>query len=420
MPDQIIDIPGVGQVAFPEGMSDDAIAEAAERLLKRSSGTVGAYAPGILERAGTAVDEVLPGNYSLGQVGRFVSDTAGNLLPSAMNVGGEMLRGGGHLAKLIGQSAVERITNNPAGPANQEFGETVIGFIPGVVRQANERYGTPEALARTVRNDPAGVIADVATLGALVPNAARTGLRTVAGSVGKGLQAGAETLYQTTLRPLSVDARVQRGIKQSAGLPPDLTAAQIGVERGVIPTPAGVARAQTDAVTRVPRVTERQSITFNKLDPKTFKLALPDKPTVPMSAELRKQLSELMKQPSVGKVRFKGIPIDALPPVPDDLLMLEDALATPPKGGLDVLGPTTAAAGYLFGGGPSGALLGYLASRLAKSPAFRGGAAIALDRVGRVLPELTEPAVGTGLAGREDDLRRQLEAELLKRSGGGR
>lgn len=196
---QIIDVPGMGQVEFPDGMTDDQIVSA----IKASS--LPAKAPSLMawsDVPGKAISNIpksgaeFAGN--IYQAVRHPIDTARNILDV----------GAGGLRKAMPQSVVNFIDKvDPVhgyGAEAQKKTEALGGFF-------RDRYGSEEGIKQTIANDPVGLISDMAAVasggGALAGK-----LPGIAGKAGK-----ATSSLGRSIDPLNMAAKGFAPIASASG-----------------------------------------------------------------------------------------------------------------------------------------------------------------------------------------------------------
>jgi hypothetical protein len=143
MADTIVEIPGVGQVSFPDSMTAEEISAAAKRLHDEAN------AP-----------QPEP---------KSVSGFIGNILPSAGQLVTDSIKGLVTLPTAAYESESKRSTlkDDPVRASMQSLplGAFATDAIRGVVQHYKDRYGSVDSALDTLYEDPAGAAADVLPLG---------------------------------------------------------------------------------------------------------------------------------------------------------------------------------------------------------------------------------------------------------------
>jgi len=199
MEDKIIEIPGMGQVAFPGSMSDTEINDAAKRLYEQS----GAGKPLTGKEVATGAITNFPSSFK-NLIGNIV-EAITNPVETAKSV---LDVGAGALQNVLPERLVQAVGEDKQ---SRDMARKVGQFYA-------ERYGTGEGLKRAIAEDPAGVLADLSTVltgGATVaPRAVATPLAATARAVD----------------PLSLAAR---GVQATVSGTGKVIAPVIGVQTGV-------------------------------------------------------------------------------------------------------------------------------------------------------------------------------------------
>lgn len=199
MEDKLIEIPGIGQVAFPASMSDQEINSAAKRLYEQS----GAGKPLTAKEVATGAITSFPSSFK-NLVGNLVE-----AITSPVQTAKSVLDvGAGALQNVLPEKLVQAVGEDKQ---SREMARKVGEFYA-------DRYGTGEGLKRAIAEDPAGVLADLSTVltgGATVaPRAVAAPLATAA----------------RTIDPLALAARGTQAAVTSAG---KVVAPVLGVQTGV-------------------------------------------------------------------------------------------------------------------------------------------------------------------------------------------
>jgi hypothetical protein len=140
----IIDIPNVGEVEFPDSMSEKEINLASKKLYEES-----AKKPmSATEVAGSAIKNLPSSTANL--LGDLV-----NAITSPLQTGKAILDvGAGALQNVLPEQLVQAIGEDKS---SREVANKVGEFY-------KERYGSKESIKRSIAEDPAGVLADISTI----------------------------------------------------------------------------------------------------------------------------------------------------------------------------------------------------------------------------------------------------------------
>lgn len=146
--------------------------------------------------AGAMMDDALPPS-NAGNPGRLLThnrnagvltDAAKSLLPSLGRTVVDTAKGVYGLGRQVVEAPWQAAEMIDGTRDNVELFDTAAGLVPGIIQHAKDRYGSPEARERTVREDPIGMVADMA--GLLGGGAAtRAAVRPVARATGRGYEA---------------------------------------------------------------------------------------------------------------------------------------------------------------------------------------------------------------------------------------
>lgn len=141
MEDQIIDVPGQGQVKFPASMSDAEIVAAIQKMSQPQSMSAGNVARQAVSNFPASMSNMIGGVYqavtSPIQTGKAVLDVAA-----------------GGLQNILPESLVNAIgRDQPSIDAANKVGQFYV-----------QRYGSVENAKKTIANDPAGFMADISTI----------------------------------------------------------------------------------------------------------------------------------------------------------------------------------------------------------------------------------------------------------------
>lgn len=162
-----------------------------------------------------------------------------NLVPSARNFVGGMIEAG----KGVGKAALHAV-RNPADTASYLFNAKDPRMVNDVVRTAKgiggfyaERYGSKDAIKRTMAEDPVGVIADISSLMTGGAGAAKKVLNpaSIAGKLAKGAGKVSEAINPTRVVAPFIEVPVKVAVKKGATLvhnvkKPKLTAYRVITE----------------------------------------------------------------------------------------------------------------------------------------------------------------------------------------------
>ena len=145
MEDKIVDIPGLGQVAFPGNMSDSEINSAAKKLYEQS----GAGKPLTAGEVATGAIVNFPSSFKnlIGNIVEAVTSPV-QTAKSVLDVGA------GALQNVLPEKFVQAVGEDKQ---SREMARKVGQFYA-------DRYGTGEGLKRAIAEDPAGVLADLSTV----------------------------------------------------------------------------------------------------------------------------------------------------------------------------------------------------------------------------------------------------------------
>lgn len=141
MADQIINVPGQGQVKFPASMSDAEIVAAIQKMSQPQSMSAGDVARQAVGNLPASLSNIASGIYEAVtnpiQTGKAVLDVAA-----------------GGLQNILPESLVNAIGRDQASiDAANKLGQFYV-----------QRYGGVENAKRTIANDPAGFMADISTI----------------------------------------------------------------------------------------------------------------------------------------------------------------------------------------------------------------------------------------------------------------
>lgn len=141
MADQIIDVPGQGQIRFPASMSDAEIVAAIQKMSQPQSMSAGDVARQAIGNFPASLSNMASGIYEAVtnplQTGKAVLDVAA-----------------GGLQNILPESLVNAVGRDQASiDAANKVGQFYV-----------QRYGSVENAKRTIANDPAGFMADVSTI----------------------------------------------------------------------------------------------------------------------------------------------------------------------------------------------------------------------------------------------------------------
>lgn len=199
MEDKIIEIPGMGQVAFPGSMSDADINAAAKRLYEQS----GAGKPMTAGEVATGAIVNFPSSFKnlIGNIVEAITSPV-QTAKSVLDVGA------GALQNVLPEKLVQAVGEDKQ---SRDMARMVGQFYA-------ERYGTGEGLKKAIAEDPAGVLADLSTV--------LTGGATVTPrAVAVPLAATARTID-----PLAMAARGTQAVLGAAG---KAAAPVLGMQTGV-------------------------------------------------------------------------------------------------------------------------------------------------------------------------------------------
>lgn len=101
-----------------------------------------------------------------------IPESAGNLLKNTLEGVGGML--GANRDALNMQAMKQRTPDQVMGEA--------MGIVPGIIDYYADRYGSPEARERTVRDDPVGMVSDMLPVGGALSKAPAAGRATMRGA----------------------------------------------------------------------------------------------------------------------------------------------------------------------------------------------------------------------------------------------
>lgn len=199
MEDKIVDVPGLGQIAFPGNMSDTEINAAAKKLYEES----GAGKPMTAGEVATGAITNFPSSFKnlIGNIVEAITNPA-ETAKSILDVGA------GALQNVLPEKFVQAVGEDKR---SREMARKVGEFYA-------ERYGTGEGLKRAIAQDPAGVMAD---LSSVLTGGAMAAPRAVAGPL---------TRAASTIDPLAVTARAAQSVVSGAG---KVAAPVLGVQTGV-------------------------------------------------------------------------------------------------------------------------------------------------------------------------------------------
>lgn len=199
MEDKIIEIPGIGQVAFPSSMSDQEINIAAKKLYEES----GAGKPLTPREVATGAIVNFPSSFK-NLVGNIVQAVT-NPVETAKSV---LDVGAGALQNVLPEKFVQFVGEDKQ---SRDMARAIGQFYA-------DRYGTGEGLKKAIAEDPAGVLADLSTV---LTGGAAVAPRAIAAP----LSAAARTVD-----PLSLAARGAQATVSGAG---KVLAPAVGVQTGV-------------------------------------------------------------------------------------------------------------------------------------------------------------------------------------------
>lgn len=192
---QIIDVPGQGQVEFPDGMSDTDIVAAIKRNGLNRPASAKPKAPAWSDVPMQAVKNLLPsaGNLLSG-IGHAIAhpiDTAGNVLDM----------GAGALQNALPagvKNAIDRIDPNP------QAGQRAVAVADAAGKFFKDRYGSADGLKTTLATDPVGAALDLSTI--------LTGGGTLAAKIpGLSTAGRAAVVAGGAVDPISATIRATRG-----------------------------------------------------------------------------------------------------------------------------------------------------------------------------------------------------------------
>lgn len=215
MEDKIIEIPGIGQVAFPGSMSEQEINAAAKRLYDQSGGGK----PMTAGEVATSAISNIPSSFK-----NLVTNIVEAISNPAQTAKSVLDVGAGALQNVLPEKFVQFVGEDKQ---SREMARAVGQFYA-------DRYGTGEGLKKAIAEDPVGVIADLSTVlsgGATVaPRAVAAPLAATARAIDPLALAARGT--QATLTGVGKTAAPILGMQTGAGAEPIRQAYRAGREGG--------------------------------------------------------------------------------------------------------------------------------------------------------------------------------------------
>jgi hypothetical protein len=169
---QLIEVPGIGPVEFPDGMTDDQIVRAIKANDPKQPSGIGGVLANDLEML-----KNIPAS-----AGRLVGGVATAVMHPSDTAGVLMDTAAGGLRNMVPEG-LRRFIDKANTPDMQKSSEYASNVADKVGQLYKDRYGGAENIRNTYTQDPVGLVADLSTVlgvgGAMLPGKAGAALKSV-------------------------------------------------------------------------------------------------------------------------------------------------------------------------------------------------------------------------------------------------